>query len=363
VTQPEAVPEDDGLEAEAAFWRQHVKIGVVLYALGAAGVLGYAAATRHGPHRTALIAIDLFSLVMSLTVLRWIGLRLVGTRWREAFFFGWSAGTAVFIGLAAGLDGGTHSPLSYLLVTPLLFGGLAYSPRLVVSLSGVAVLCAVGIGLATPHPQLESILILVLATAIAGTLTVGGAVNRSRLTQKLVDLAALDSLTGCLAYRAFHRRLAEEAERAKRYGRSFGLVMVDVDNLKRLNDTGGHHAGDEALRSVSGGLLKAARASDVVGRLGGDEFAVLLPETSGEQMPAVIERLREVLYARTGDPGVPTRTTVSLGSTAWNGAGDSAADMLKRADEAMYAAKHAGRDRSVAWEPSLVRSGTLVRPG
>ncbi len=172
------VAEDDGSAAEAAFWRQHVKIGVALYALGAAGVLGYAAATRHAPHRTALIAIDLFSLFMSLTVLRWIGLRLVGTRWREAFFFGWSAGTAVFIGLAAALDGGTHSPLSYLLVTPLLFGGLAYAPRLVVGLAGVAVLCAVGIGLATPRRQLESVLILVLATAIAGTLTVGGAVNR-----------------------------------------------------------------------------------------------------------------------------------------------------------------------------------------
>jgi diguanylate cyclase (GGDEF)-like protein len=201
------------------------------------------------------------------------------------------------------------------------------------------------------------VLILALATAMAGTLTVGGAVNRSRLTQKLVDLAALDSLTGCLAYRAFHRRLAEEAERARRYGRSFGLVMVDVDNLKNLNDTSGHHAGDEALRSVSAGLLKAARASDVVGRLGGDEFAVLLPETTGEQMPAVVERLREVLYATRGDQG-PTRTTVSLGSTAWSGAGDSAAEMLRRADEAMYAAKDAGRDRSVAWEPSLVRSGS-----
>ncbi len=133
-------------------------------------------------------------------------------------------------------------------------------------------------------------------------------------------------------------------------------MMVDVDNLKNLNDTAGHHAGDEALRSVSAGLLKAARGSDVVGRLGGDEFAVLLTETSQEQMPAVVERLREVLYAAKGE-SVPRRTTVSLGSTAWTGAGDSAPEMLRRADQAMYAAKHAGRDRSVAWEPSLVRSG------
>jgi diguanylate cyclase (GGDEF)-like protein len=347
MAQATEVPEEDGSEPETAFWRQHVRIGVVLYALGAAGVLAYAAATPHGPHRTALVAIDLFSLFMSVTVLRWVGMRLVGTRWRGPFFFGWSAGTAVFIGTAAALDGGTRSPLSYLLVTPLLFGGLAYAPRLVVGLAAVAVLSAAGIGLATPHPQFESILILVLATAIAGTLTVGGAINRARLTQRLVDLAALDSLTGCLSYRAFHRRLGEEAERARRYGRLFGLVMVDVDNLKYLNDTGGHRAGDEALRSVAAGLLAAARGADVVGRIGGDEFAVLLPETSSEQIAVVLDRLRAVLY------GEGLQTTVSLGSTTWIGGSDSPQEMLRRADEAMYAAKHAGRDRSVTWTPSL----------
>jgi diguanylate cyclase (GGDEF)-like protein len=357
-------PEPLELEAgdadpEAAFWRQHIRIGVALYALGAGGVFAYAAATPDGRNRTALIAIDLATLFMSVTLLRWIGLRLVSTKWREPFFFAWSSGTALFIGTAAALDGGTHSPLSYLLVLPLLFGGLAYQPKLVIGLAGVAVASAVGIGFATPHSQVTGILILVLATAIAGTLTVGGAMNRAKLTQKLVDLAALDSLTGCLSYREFHRRLGEEADRARRYVKIFGLVMVDVDNLKLLNDSGGHHLGDEALRSVSAGLLAAARASDVVGRLGGDEFAVLLPETGPDEVVAVMDRLRAALSEQ---PSGGVRATVSVGSTTWNGPFDSPSEMLKRADEAMYAAKRAGRDRSVAWQPPAQASTAVPAP-
>jgi diguanylate cyclase (GGDEF)-like protein len=350
--------EEEG-EPQAAFWRRHVTIGVALYALGALGVLIYALVTPHGRNRTALISIDLATVGLSVTVMWWLGLRLMTTRWREPFFFWWSSSTAIFIGTAAALDGGTHSPLSYLLLLPVLFGGLAYAPKFVIALAGVAVACAVAVGLSTPGPKAAAVLILVLATSIAGTLTIGGAINRARLTQKLLDLAALDSLTGCLGYRAFHHRLAEEAERARRYGRTFGLVMVDVDNLKQLNDTAGHGAGDEALRTVSAGLLAAARASDVVGRLGGDEFAVLLSETDEAHIPAVLERLRAELSREENR----ARTTVSFGSTSWSGAQDTPQEMLRRADEAMYAAKNAGRNRSVTWEPSFSRVRSLTAPG
>jgi diguanylate cyclase (GGDEF)-like protein len=342
--------EYDDVEPQAAFWRRHVRIGVSLYAAGAVGVIIYALATPNGPHRQALVAIDLFSLALSLTVFRWVGLRLVTTRWREQFFFAWSVATVVFIGSAAAIDGGTHSPLSYLLVLPLMFAALAYAQRYVIWLALLAVASAAGIGSATPHPQAAATLIMVLATAIAGILTVGGASNRARLNQQLVDMAALDSMTGCLARGAFNRRLAEEVDRARRYRRTFGLVMVDVDNLKRLNDTAGHRAGDEALRAVAVGLRAAARASDVVGRLGGDEFAVLLPETDAYDVETVLGRLRSVSYGE----GEPAPVTLSLGSTVWSGPEDSAEAMFSRADDALYAAKHAGRARSVVWDPSTL---------
>jgi diguanylate cyclase (GGDEF)-like protein len=157
-------------------------------------------------------------------------------------------------------------------------------------------------------------------------------------------------MTGCLARGAFNRRLAEEVDRARRYRRTFGLVMVDVDNLKRLNDTAGHRAGDEALRAVAVGLRAAARASDVVGRLGGDEFAVLLPETDAYDVETVLGRLRSVSYGE----GEPAPVTLSLGSTVWSGPEDSAEAMFSRADDALYAAKHAGRARSVVWDPSTL---------
>ena len=126
--------------------------------------------------------------------------------------------------------------------------------------------------------------------------------------------------------------------------------MVDLDNLKLLNDTAGHRAGDDALRVVAAGLKSAARASDVVGRLGGDEFAVLLPETDAMHVDTVLERLRSVVYGTDDSPQV----TLSLGSTVWSGPEDSAEGMLSRADDALYAAKNAGRGRSVAWEPSIL---------
>ncbi len=352
-----ATAEYDDVEPQAAFWRRHVRIGVSLYALGAIGVLVYALVTPAGRNRPILLAIDVFSLAASLTVFRWVGLRLVTTRWREQFFFAWAVTTVVFVGSAAALDGGTHSPLSFLLVLPLMFASLAYAPRYVTWLALLAVACAAGVGSATPHPQTAATLIMVLATAIAGILTVGGASNRARLNQQLVDMAATDSMTGCLSHGAFNKRLAEEVDRARRYGRTFGLVMVNVDNLKRLNDTAGHKAGDEALKAVAAGLKTAARASDVVGRMGGDEFAVLLPETDASHVETVLERLRSVIYESEAAP-----VTLSLGSSVWSGPTDSAEAIFSRADDALYAAKNAGRARSVAWEPSTmhIRSSLLV---
>jgi diguanylate cyclase (GGDEF)-like protein len=363
-TYEEDLEPQDGVEAQIEFWRRHVRIGVLLYALGALGVLGYALATPSGRNRTPLIAIDVASLVMSLTVFRAAGLRLVATKWRETFFFSWSAATLVFISTAGALDGGTHSTLSYLLVLPLLFGALAYTPRYVTGLALLAVACSAGVGTATPDPQVSATLIFVLATGIAGVLTVAGANNRTKLNQQLVELAAMDSMTGCLAHRAFNRRLAEEVDRARRYGRPFGLVMVDLDNLKSLNDTAGHRAGDDALRGVASGLKAAARASDVVGRLGGDEFAVLLPETEPDDLPAVLDRLRAVTHGAASGTRDSLLVTLSLGSTVWAGPDDDARQMLSRADDALYAAKSAGRGRSVAWEPSIVHldaTGPVLR--
>ena len=119
--------------------------------------------------------------------------------------------------------------------------------------------------------------------------------------------------------------------------------MADLDNLKTLNDSGGHHSGDRALRSLATVLSQAARGSDVVGRLGGDEFAMLLHETDEDAALAVAVRLRDALESTAGSGLV----TASLGVSTWLGHADRPEDLLRRADEALYMAKRAGRTARV----------------
>ena len=94
-----------------------------------------------------------------------------------------------------------------------------------------------------------------------------------------MDAASLDALTGCLSRGAFQERLDHESMRARRHESTFSLIVADVDNLKTLNDSSGHHSGDSALRLLANVLSEEARETDVVGRLGGDEFAMVLHDT------------------------------------------------------------------------------------
>ena len=351
--------EFDDVEPQAAFWRRHVRIGISLYAIGAIGVLVYAFVTPSGRNRPALVALDGLTLVASLTLFRWVGLRLVTTRWREQFFFAWSVSTVVFIGSAAALDGGTHSPLSYLLVLPLMFAALAYAPRYVVWLALLAVAMRSGhrLGDSTPSDGCDP---------GHGSRNCDRRVaHRCRRLQPRPARPAAGGHGGARQHDGVPgpRRVQQACGRG---GRSGAPVRADVrarhdrrrqpEATERLGGTQGR--GRRASRSVAAGLKAAARASDVVGRLGGDEFAVLLPETGAFDVETVLERLRSVIYGAED----PVPVTLSLGSTVWSGSGDSAEAIFSRADDALYAAKQAGRGRSVAWDPSTLHlQNTLPR--
>lgn len=170
--------------------------------------------------------------------------------------------------------------------------------------------------------------------------------NRRQLTARLHKLATRDGLTGCLTYQAFQDALTAEAARTRRHGRPFSVVMVDLDSFKHINDAHGHDVGDATLRGVVQALLAAARTTDVVGRLGGDELAVLLPETNAAQAPLVAARFQ--WHARSAQ--TPVDVTVSFGTATWSDQFDSPAEVIRHADQALYAAKRAGRDRLVVWE-------------
>ncbi len=324
------------------FWRSYVHIGVVAYGLGGIGVLGYLFATPSGHHRTAIVVLDVLSLVASLAVFWWLGLRLVPTRWRNPFFGGWTMSTFAFVGVAAGLDGGIHSPLCFLLALPLLFAGLAYTRGAVVALTGVGVAASFAVGSASSPRDWWATFVLAVGMAVAGMLAGASATKRDELIAKLVEAADHDGLTGCLTRRAFSERLGAEIARAERYGKACSVVLADLDRLKDLNDTGGHEMGDDALQLLAAALQATARATDTVGRLGGDEFALLLPETGAGEVEQVAARVQQAVRMAGTHLGV----TASLGAATW-APGDDVRAVLRRADEGMYSAKRAGGDRVV----------------
>ena len=167
----------------------------------------------------------------------------------------------------------------------------------------------------------------------------------------LREMSTRDSLTGLINYREFHRQLAEEAERSRRYGRPFSLLMLDIDYFKTINDTYGHLGGDKALRALAALIRGEVRPTDIVARYGGEEFVLVLPETAGPGALTLAERLRARVaghvIAVTADQTISL--TVSIGLASFPNETDSVQKLLSAADQALYAAKAAGRNRVCRW--------------
>lgn len=168
----------------------------------------------------------------------------------------------------------------------------------------------------------------------------------SEANARLERLAVTDGLTGLHNHRYFHETLAAEIKRASRTHQPLSLLMIDVDHFKRFNDSRGHPAGDDLLRSLGGVIRNELRTTDTVARYGGEEFAVILPDTARENAIEAAEKLRaavEKSFDR--DTG---RVTVSLGVAAYPVDAEGPQSLLRAADEALYQAKGSGRNRVVA---------------
>jgi two-component system cell cycle response regulator len=162
--------------------------------------------------------------------------------------------------------------------------------------------------------------------------------------RRLLRLATYDSLTGLLNRNAFLRELAREVERARRYGRDVSLLMLDLDNFKRVNDTWGHPTGDRVLAQLGRILRATTRNCDHAGRYGGEECAVILTETASDGARFAAERIRTAVEsADFGLAGTPI--TVSLGGAALVEGIATPEQLVARADAALYVAKRAGRNR------------------
>lgn len=180
--------------------------------------------------------------------------------------------------------------------------------------------------------------------------------KRLKLEKKLLHQTRTDELTGATNRRYFMELGEEEINRSQRYGRPMSLLMLDLDHFKEINDQYGHSSGDEALQRFSQLCRSTLRKPDIFGRLGGEEFAIIIPEETLQGAVQTAERLRarvEETFASTA-----YRLTVSIGVTEREERDRNIGDLLRRADNMMYKAKHRGRNRVIAFDPVESREST-----
>lgn len=184
---------------------------------------------------------------------------------------------------------------------------------------------------------------------------IGVHIEKAQLYATVKDLSIHDGLTGLYNRVKFEEFLTLELGRAKRHERTFALLMIDIDLFKKFNDTYGHQFGDGVLKAVSRLITKNLRHFDVAGRYGGEEFCVLAPETNEDGGAAAAERLRalveaENFYAPSGNTK-QVGVTMSIGVAAYPFAGQTAAELIRAADSALYAAKRGGRNMVCKYTP------------
>ncbi len=173
-----------------------------------------------------------------------------------------------------------------------------------------------------------------------------------RLFEEVQRLAVTDPLTELNNRHKLQDTLAIEMERAHRYSRPLSIIMVDVDELKKINDNHGHKSGDEALKCVGSAIRRSVRKVDLATRYGGDEFVLVLPEADCKEATAVAERIAHEIEAANFEPGP---LTVSLGVAQWSPQFKTIEAFVEAVDNAMYKAKRSSskHKKIVAVDPCL----------
>ena len=175
-----------------------------------------------------------------------------------------------------------------------------------------------------------------------------------QLNERLKQLTVTDDLTGVYNHRHFRQILEDELDRAKRYQFSVSLLMIDVDYFKAINDTYGHLIGDKALIAVAQALKSSMRRADSVCRYGGEEFTIILPMTALKPAQDLAERLRQLIARTFPIKSLPIpQLTVSIGVASYPNDAQDAEGLLNAADQALYQAKHSGRNCVATAQPIL----------
>ena len=175
-------------------------------------------------------------------------------------------------------------------------------------------------------------------------------IANAQLHARIEKMAATDGLTGLFNHRKFQEELADEFKRMKRFAEPISLILADIDYFKKVNDTYGHPVGDLVLKGVASVIKETIRDIDIAARYGGEEFAVVLPGTSGEGAKNIAERLRRRVKENPFSAnGRQIEVSVSLGIATSPSDAKSKEELIEKADQALYHAKHNGRDQSTLW--------------
>ena len=263
-----------------------------------------------------------------------------------------AAGSMVFTLaiLAAGaiITGGPESPLLPLLVLPVGLSPARFREQVVAAFSALTALVIAAVAFSDypaliDSPGLTLITLALMGSVVAIAMAIRGAEVEHR------SESVLDPLTGLLNRKALETRFAELEEIARLTGGSVCVIATDIDNFKQVNDTRGHDVGDAALRDVAYTMRKSLRSFELIYRLGGEEFLVVLPRVGLREGTWIGERLRKAVErSRPGGEEI----TISLGVAAAHGDDVVYDRLFASADEALYEAKHRGRNRVVSRPPA-----------
>ena len=324
-TNPEA--DDSFLQ----FRERSVRDGVWLSLVVILIVFVYVLVSWGGGHRTLIMALLSSALASTYVISRLPAAAIVRSRWREHYFLAWAAGDLALIAAIVSADGGSRSALCAIFFLPLIFASLSY-PAHGVAICGVMCVSAyVTAALVAGGSEADGVGVFSALLATGAVMGVSQATNRERQRRELARLSRSDPLTGCLNRRGFTERFeAELSDYVRHDGRPLGLIVIDLDNFKAVNDSQGHAAGDVLLCRVAVALGADLRPSDVLARLGGDEFAVLLPEAGPAALQAAADRL---------DQRLGQVIAGSLGLASLPADGETAEALHHSADADLYRSK------------------------